>query len=131
MLDWVGALTAVDLPPKPRPRPVRKPGGAGLRAGELAGGDGRKPATARAEPNRRPATLKSSRASPASAPAKREPLTRTKCEALCPASKDGLRLRDAGDELARVVVQLRVDDDRAPARVQRSGHGVHVPVAHR
>src|SRR5947199_1556522 len=43
VVDIGGTLTAVDLPPKLRTRPERKPGEAGLRAGGLAGGDGRRP----------------------------------------------------------------------------------------
>ena len=45
----------------------------------------------------------------------------------------GLRLRDAGDELARVVVQLGVDDDRArwPVCSGRAITASHVAAAHR
>ena len=49
-------LKAVDLPTKQPPKPERKPGAAGLRAGTPADGDGREPATGRAEPNLRSQT---------------------------------------------------------------------------
>src|SRR5437868_13867487 len=40
MVEMGGAPTAVDLPAERSPRPARKPGEAGLRAGGPAGGDG-------------------------------------------------------------------------------------------
>src|SRR5438270_11516470 len=72
MVAPVGALTAVDLPPKPPTRPERKPGEAGLRAGAPAGGDGQSPPPP-AQIIPAPTNTKRTRALPASAPAKRDP----------------------------------------------------------
>src|SRR6185437_16151089 len=47
------------------------------------------------------------------------------------ALQDSLGLRDPGHELPVVVVELRVDDDRALALVQCAGDAVHVTAADR